>query len=169
MPDQQERRTIGRALSIRQPWADLILAGVKDVENRTWAIPSTVELPLRIGVHASQNYDNHSDPQAWHALGAAWSRGPTGVRHRIASEGRTGALLGYVNVIGCHRHGSCDLYAVTPIERSTCSRWAEPGDVWHWTLTDPEPLPEPIPLNGSLGLWKMPTSAIEQPLDPSEA
>lgn len=25
-----------RALSIRQPWASLIVAGIKDIENRTW-------------------------------------------------------------------------------------------------------------------------------------
>ena len=25
-----------KALSIRQPWAELIVAGLKDIENRTW-------------------------------------------------------------------------------------------------------------------------------------
>ena len=25
-----------KALTIKQPWADLIIAGVKDIENRTW-------------------------------------------------------------------------------------------------------------------------------------
>ena len=25
-----------KALSVRQPWAELIVAGLKDVENRTW-------------------------------------------------------------------------------------------------------------------------------------
>jgi hypothetical protein len=25
-----------RALTVRQPWASLIIAGIKDVENRTW-------------------------------------------------------------------------------------------------------------------------------------
>lgn len=28
-----------RALSVRQPWAALIVDGVKDVENRTWSTP----------------------------------------------------------------------------------------------------------------------------------
>ena len=31
-----------RALTVRQPWADLIMAGVKDVENRSWPVPSTL-------------------------------------------------------------------------------------------------------------------------------
>lgn len=41
------------ALSIRQPWADLIVAGVKDVENRSWA----TSLRGWILIHASQTYD----------------------------------------------------------------------------------------------------------------
>lgn len=39
-----------KTLSIQQPWASLICAGIKDVENRTWK-PSTV--PGRILIHAS--------------------------------------------------------------------------------------------------------------------
>ena len=31
-----------RILTVRQPWADLIMAGVKDVENRSWPVPSTL-------------------------------------------------------------------------------------------------------------------------------
>ena len=31
-----------RVLTVRQPWADLIMAGVKDVENRTKPVPSTL-------------------------------------------------------------------------------------------------------------------------------
>src|SRR5262245_43664932 len=38
------------ALSIRQPWASLIVAGIKDVENRTWRM--AYRGPLLI--HASQ-------------------------------------------------------------------------------------------------------------------
>lgn len=33
---------IERVLTVRQPWADLVMAGVKDVENRTWPVPSTL-------------------------------------------------------------------------------------------------------------------------------
>ncbi len=39
-----------KTLSIRQPWASMICAGIKDVENRTW---KTKELPGRILIHAS--------------------------------------------------------------------------------------------------------------------
>ena len=35
-----------KALSIRQPWAELIVAGLKDIENRTW--PTDYRGPLLI-------------------------------------------------------------------------------------------------------------------------
>lgn len=39
-----------KTLSIQQPWASLICAGIKDVENRTW---KAAENPGRILIHAS--------------------------------------------------------------------------------------------------------------------
>lgn len=39
-----------KTLSIQQPWASLICAGIKDVENRTW---KAAKLPGRILIHAS--------------------------------------------------------------------------------------------------------------------
>jgi hypothetical protein len=39
-----------KALSIRQPWAWLIVKGYKDIENRTWA----TKLRGRVFVHASK-------------------------------------------------------------------------------------------------------------------
>jgi hypothetical protein len=43
-----------KALSIRQPWAWLIAAGYKDIENRSWS----TGLIGRIYIHASQRFDN---------------------------------------------------------------------------------------------------------------
>lgn len=45
-----------KAISIRQPWASLIIAGIKPVENRKWK--STYTGPLLI--HASQRFDKNS-------------------------------------------------------------------------------------------------------------
>lgn len=42
-----------RALSIRQPWAWLIVNGFKDVENRTWKTKYRGE----VLIHASKTYD----------------------------------------------------------------------------------------------------------------
>jgi hypothetical protein len=42
-----------KALSIRQPWAWLIVQGIKDIENRTWP----TEFRGRFLVHASRRVD----------------------------------------------------------------------------------------------------------------
>jgi hypothetical protein len=42
-----------KVISIRQPWANLVVRGVKDVENRIWW--TGYQGPLLI--HASKNYD----------------------------------------------------------------------------------------------------------------
>ena len=43
-----------RVLTLWQPWASLIMLGVKTIETRSWPFPSTVPLPARILIHASK-------------------------------------------------------------------------------------------------------------------
>ena len=50
-----------RALSIKQPWAWLICAGYKDVENRTFDAPRCG----RIYVHAGKKVDNEGAIWLW--------------------------------------------------------------------------------------------------------
>lgn len=47
----------GLALSIRQPWAWLIIYGHKDIENRTWR----TDVRGWVGIHASKTYDVQGD------------------------------------------------------------------------------------------------------------
>ena len=182
-----------RILTVRQPWADLIVAGAKDVENRTWPPPSTLPqwyrcdrctqrrrhddllyrghwhgshegwatmtldgpYPFRLGIHAAAKPDTAiaSYRAADHLPSAvAWNPHP--------DRSRCGVLLGFVTVTGCHHdHEHWDEDAPFPFLVDTdqgwqCSSWAEP-DVWHWTLTDPQPLDVPIPMRGMLGLWRL--------------
>ena len=52
-----------KALSVKQPWASVLCAGIKDVENRTW---QTKGAPGRILIHATKtkvesNYEGYPD------------------------------------------------------------------------------------------------------------
>ena len=49
-----------KALSIRQPWAWLIVHGYKDVENRTWPLPEDMR-GQRIYVHAGVKVEWEAD------------------------------------------------------------------------------------------------------------
>jgi hypothetical protein len=191
-----------RALTVKQPFADLIVAGVKDVENRSWPVPSTLprwglcECGYRYG--PDENYpatkavghqrNGPHGPWSWcvgevaangrfpfriwvHAA-AKVNRGAVRrlvgertyltARHLVGDDGfagRLGAVLGSVEVTGCHHAGECRRFIQYDANRSLpqgehyCSRWAEP-DAWHWTLADPRPIARPVPAKGMLGLWK---------------
>ena len=44
-----------KAISIKQPWASLIVHGVKDIENRTWKCPNKY-IGNRVLIHASGSH-----------------------------------------------------------------------------------------------------------------
>lgn len=202
-----------RALTIKQPWASLIMAGVKDVENRSWPVPKTLPqwylqggtrwrpgsaddawaqrhggtpdgpFPFRLWVHAGLRWAPEwcgwmdvDDPRL-HTLervGAQLDEDANGGGYwRVWPPSLpSGVLLGSVLVIDCHHADEC--WRWNPIapgahldpERKPiagdgerpgyCSPWAESDDVYHWTLTDPQPLPEPIPMKGRQRLWTVP-------------
>lgn len=123
-----------KALSVRQPWAWLIVGGFKDIENRTWTPRSTtVQDPLVI--HASKAHDRAGE--AWVRKHFPRIQVPGGLAH--------GALVGMAYLVGwCRDHSS---------------PWAEAG-LWHWILADPIKFTEPRPWPGELGLFEVPANVI---------
>jgi hypothetical protein len=121
-----------KALSVKNPWAYLIIHGfdfgpesggfmIKDVENRTWY--TGYRGPLLI--HCSKYLDSN----------IPWDRLPHGVDWKEYN----GRIIGGANLINCVKNSK--------------SRWAEPG-LWHWVLENPRPLKAKIEVPGSLGLWE---------------
>ena len=58
-----------KAISIKQPWASLIVHGIKDVENRTWKCPQKY-IGQRVLIHAYVLYLNQKTYQKERLLGA---------------------------------------------------------------------------------------------------
>lgn len=52
-----------KAITIKQPWASLIVSGLKDIENRTWSCPKKY-LGKRVLIHAAKT----SVKEGWSAL-----------------------------------------------------------------------------------------------------
>ena len=140
-----------KALTVRQPWASLIVAGIKDVENRTWPIPSTAPaVPFRLAIHSAKRMTDDDYKRArWQAL----VEGHLALVINYANPGLRGVVLGLVTVTGCHRADGWP----KPASIACCaSPWAEHDDgVWHWTLADATPLPMPFHAKGRLGLWEV--------------
>jgi hypothetical protein len=83
-----------KALSIRQPWAWLIVHGVKDVENRTWR----TNFRGRFLVHAGIRFDEDGHRRIWasHELRAVL---PTSFPRPDAFQ--RGGIVGEAVLIDC--------------------------------------------------------------------
>lgn len=120
-----------RALSIRQPWAGLILAGTKDVENRTWTTPWRGVLV----VHAGLRRDHRA------AVLLAEHGYPTD------PAAPTGAYLGAVLLTDVH------------LDRGDCCEWGEDG-AYHWVLTRSRAFVAPVAGKGRLSLYRPPSVVV---------
>ena len=118
-----------KALSIRQPWAELIIQGCKTIELRTW----TTHHRGRLAVHAAQTVAETACQV--HGLD------PTTLPR--------GALLGTVEVVEVT---PLDEALWEDLRQQHLGLGPFPGPRYGWRLADPQRLPQPIPLPGRLGL-----------------
>ncbi len=145
-----------RALSVKQPWAWLICAGYKDIENRNWKIGRksqhgpyssrdkanfTISLPERVYIHAGKGRDieaineiisgeleiNHD---AQHAITIM----------EVDQTWSLGAIIGEVVIVDC----------VT----SSPSPWFT--GPYGFVLKNPKLYDTPIPYKGQLGFFEVP-------------
>lgn len=80
-----------KAISIRQPWAWLIVNGHKDIENRSWR----TKYRGQVLVHASQGV-KRSDYDAAYALASR-----LGIKLPHRSEFETGGIVGVATITDC--------------------------------------------------------------------
>ncbi len=90
------------ALSIRQPWASLIVEGFKDIENRGWRTTRRG----RFFVHASKTLDRDDLADARDFIRAdPRLRDLAGITAVLDPEfllPRCGGIIGSVEIVGCH-------------------------------------------------------------------
>lgn len=121
-----------KALTVKQPWAELIVSGAKDIENRTWR----TNYRGRVLIHAAKIPVSSEELSAY----------PLPALHRelrnYSLKGSTfsvGSIIGSVEIVDCVRNHP--------------SEWAEKG-VWNWVLAKPHKYEKPIlNVNGKLSLW----------------
>ena len=126
-------------LSIKQPWADLILYRHKLIENRSWSAPQHL-IGKRVLIHAGLRVDlsavsmaqwvqDHllDTPQMLHDIDRAYNKD------------RRGAILGEVTLARCVRQHE--------------SPWF--FGPYGFVMKDPKAYPEPIECRGKLGFFKV--------------
>jgi hypothetical protein len=144
------------ALSVKQPYAWLICAGYKDVENRSWKIGRssrhgpystyhqanfTIDLPCRIYVHSGKGKDIDAIDMI---LYCQWDWFPHDAEDAIfdfedANSWSLGAIIGEVDIVDCIKDSK--------------SPWAVEGQ-YHFILKNPVLYKEPILCPGRLGFFK---------------
>lgn len=116
-----------RTLTIRQPWAWLILEGHKDVENRSWS----TKFRGRFLIHAAAAVDPDYQAIRLRALRLGIHIPPAAVIER-------GGIVGAVTLID--------------VVTTSTSPWFEGPNAF--VLTDPKRLPFQ-PMKGRLGWWQV--------------
>lgn len=134
-----------KALSIKQPWADLIVFGEKRIENRGWAPrgPNKMRGEL-FAIHASKA----DDPNL-----AGWE-----ARVRLPGQPRRMAIIGVARF----------KEVLTSLAEASAKGQAEwwAGQRCAFLLTDVMALPKPIEsVQGALNFWRLPANLERQVLE----
>lgn len=136
------------AISVRQPFASLILLGHKQIETRNW--PTSQRGPILI--HASKSIDNLERVTAYR----------DNIRELLKKAGfyslarmPKGVLLGTVEITNCVPKEEClcnERLRPTPIDE-VCGDWMNEG--FAWLLANPNLFPKPIRYPGNLNFFEV--------------
>ena len=133
-----------RALSIRQPWAWLVVSGYKDVENRTWATRFRGRVYVHAG-RAAMPAGSFPAQEEYIRRAGIW----------IPEDLPRGAIVGEVDIVDC-------------VELAESPWFCGP---YGWVVAEPLRYEVPIPCRGKLGFFRVDERAIrgynDNPLTPN--
>ncbi|QEL13621.1 ASCH domain-containing protein [Limnoglobus roseus] len=113
------------ALSVRQPWAGLIIAGVKRIEVRSWL--TTHRGPLLI--HAAKIRDERPEVERW----------VTPALRPICAI--SGGVIGLVELIDCLEYRRAAEFEADQLLHRNAPAWFRPGATFGFRLARPVAIP----------------------------
>lgn len=133
-----------KALSIRQPWAWLIVNGYKDIENRSWP----TRLRGEVLVHASKGMtrEEYEDVAGMLEPGGIFANerlSKLGIKLPTFEALERGGIVGKTTIVGCANQSQSPWF------------FGPTGFV----LTDSTPLPF-VPFKGALGFFDVPAGVV---------
>ena len=125
-------------LTVRQPWAALIVNGLKNVENRNWRLPDKYR-NTTVLIHSSAKpaFDDHA---------AVLEMGIRGFSMKLEESSKLSGLI-----IGAVRFSSCEEWPGSG--GNAPSPWCDNGSAFWWMIDKAILLP-PIAAKGRLNFWK---------------
>lgn len=118
----------GIALSVRQPWASMIVWGLKTVEVRSWV----TDYRGPVFVHAAKARDDYA------------------IQRFELGDLPSGCLIGTVELVDVELFDSSSWDRIADAHLQIGP--FRPG-LYAWHLANPKPLPKPVPYRGGLGLF----------------
>lgn len=116
-----------KVISIKQPWAALVVSGAKTLELRSWNSKYRGELAIHTGLTVDQH--------------GPWGRFPA------AFDPIRGAVVGGVRMV--------DSRLMRPEDaEAACHEFV--NGIWVHVYENPFSFSEPIPMKGKLGIFNMP-------------
>jgi hypothetical protein len=113
------------ALSLKQPWATLVLHGMKTIEVRRWPTARRGQ----ILIHAARISDER--PEAWQHL-------PDSLRELA---GQTGGIIGAAEIVDCLEYRNLEAFVRDQAKHLNEPGWFEPPILYGFALARPRLLP----------------------------
>ena len=142
-----------KAITMKQPWASLIVHGIKDIENRSWR----TNFRGRVLIHASGSHGRKFSVDLTDAqTKAAFA---TIAKETMFGNMPFGAIIGSVEIVDCViNHPSIwaektENYTVSmnpKIHENITGKKV----VYNWVLANPVLFKKPIPAKGKLSFWE---------------
>ncbi len=129
-----------KAVTVRQPWASLLVIGAKKFETRTWPTNHRG----RLAIHAASKFGPFERHVARTAAIISWLRAAGLDENNLPRA----AVLGTVEVVTCVR--TDDLARLSQRQRMMGD--FRPGR-WAWEVANARVFSEPVPACGNLSLW----------------
>jgi hypothetical protein len=113
------------AISVKQPWAALLVAGVKSVEVRTWPTAKRG----RVFIHAAKSADPRPE---------GWSLVTTPELKQLASL--RGGIIGAAELTACVCYRSAEAFAEAAEEHRNDPDWFRAGGLYGFVFQKPRPV-----------------------------
>jgi len=118
-------RTSDYALSLKQPWATLLVHGRKTIEVRSW--PTARRGPILI--HAARVSDERAE---------VWARVPEELREAAR---QVGGIVGAGDLTGCLAYRTVELFTADQARHLNDPAWFRPPVLYGFTFANLVPLP----------------------------
>lgn len=102
--------SIDLILSVREPYAHLLVSGIKTIENRSTPFPAKHKLPVWVAIHASQSLDAFAEVDeigllvvSDQRINAAWNKPFDEEKYKDVPVGKWPRIFGRSEIIGAVR------------------------------------------------------------------